>query len=447
MANIYSSIEILYKQIHENKNLITNEFDYHKTKNSIAILKKITASLENLAKNYDAGNSIAKVSMDFKKIHANFEQNSQHHDYDLINNVQNQKIKNKLDNNYDLCYICKTRITLAQKHDFYSYMCNICGIINKSKRDAYQDLHGKFAIVTGGRVKIGFETALRLLRCGCHVLITSRFAKDALERYTKESDYDKWIHNLKIFEANFLDLDDTKKFIKFVFENYKSIDYLINNAAQTIARPKEFYNHLLLANPDVNLIKQCIINNNLAIDYQNNPIIIAPQNTQLFPLNKYDQFGQQLDLRDNNSWMLEIDDIDIKELLEVQAINNITPFIIITKLIPLLKKENNYSWIINVTSMEGIFNYNSKNTHHVHTNMAKAGLNMMTRTSGKYLYEKYNIVMCAVETGWNNPQQPLSYDFKTPIDCLDGAMRILDPIFNELKAHSVVYKDYQIHNW
>jgi NAD(P)-dependent dehydrogenase (short-subunit alcohol dehydrogenase family) len=420
MTNIFLDIENLYKQIHKNKKIINTEFDYNKTKNSINILKKIIADFDNSLKNYEA-----------------------------VNNIKNNDTKKNVNNNYDLCYICKTKINSSQTHDFYKFMCNLCGTINKLKRDVYKNLTGKIAIITGGRVKIGFETALRLLRCDCHVVITSRFAKDALERYSKEPDYEKWIHKLKIYEVDFLDINGTKNFVKYIFENYKSIDYLINNAAQTIARPKEFYNHLLLANPNTNLIKECICNsdNYLIINKQNNSVIIAPQNTELFPLNKYDQFGQQLDLRDNNSWMLEIDDIEIAEMLQVQAINNITPFILITKLIPLLRKENNFSWIINVTSMEGIFNYNNKNTHHVHTNMAKAGLNMMTRTSGKYLYEKYNIVMCAVETGWNNSQQPLSYDFQTPIDCLDGAMRILDPIFNELKIHSVVYKDYQIHNW
>jgi NAD(P)-dependent dehydrogenase (short-subunit alcohol dehydrogenase family) len=420
MNNISLSIRELYNNVHQNKKDISikDEKDYKSIKNNYQILKKITNEFDNIIKNYEQ-----------------------------INNITSNDKTYGLDKNYSYCYICKTKISEFNQHDFYTKMCFTCGTINKLKRDVIKDLTGKIAIVTGGRVKIGFETSLRLLRCNCYVIITTRFAKDAIIRYTKEVDYENWINNLKIYEINFLNLDETKNFIKFIFDNYKKIDYLINNAAQTISRPKDFYNHLLLAEPNVKLVKECIVNKN-SMEISNGAVILAPQNTHLFPLEKYDRFGQQIDLRDNNSWMLELDDINLEEFLEVQAINNITPFILVQKLIPILQKQNSeFSWIINVTSMEGIFNYNNKNTHHVHTNIAKAGLNMMTRTSGKYLYEKYNIVMCAVETGWNNPQQPLSYDFDTPIDCLDGAMRILDPIFSNLTKHSVVYKDYQIHNW
>jgi hypothetical protein len=206
---------------------------------------------------------------------------------------------------------------------------------------------------------------------------------------------------------------------------------LINNAAQTIDRPNDFYNHLLLANPDVKMINSHIINpthksynyckkmivnndndsndnNNLILEHNNNNNLILEHNTELFPLNKYDQFGQQIDLRKENSWILEIDEIEIKEFLKVQAVNNFTPFVFVNKFLPLLKRDcGQCSWIINVSSMEGIFNWKYKSSRHVHTNMAKSSLNMMTRTCGEYLFEKYNVVMCAVETGWNNSQFPL----------------------------------------
>jgi NAD(P)-dependent dehydrogenase (short-subunit alcohol dehydrogenase family) len=105
-----------------------------------------------------------------------------------------------------------------------------------------------------------------------------------------------------------------------------------------------------------------------------------------------------------------------------------------------------YSWIINVTSMEGVFNWKHKSSKHPHTNMAKAALNMFTRTCGQY-YIKSNIVMVCVDTGWNNSQSPLSYDTHTPVDCVDGAARILDPIYRELKQPGILYKDFENHVW
>jgi NAD(P)-dependent dehydrogenase (short-subunit alcohol dehydrogenase family) len=415
---MYSYIDELYEKIHDHKININNKNDYESMKRSIFKLKKIATIFENKTKNYETKEDIKEDTEEPQK--------------------------------YNKCYICNVPTTTTTSHDFYTKMCNLCGIINKIKRDSYINQKGKIALITGGRVKIGYETALRLLRCECQVIITTRFAKDALQRYINEPDHNKWIQNLKIFEADFLSLTDTKNLVNYLFTNYTNIDYLINNAAQTIDRPRDFYNHLLLANPDIKLIQQTIINHNCKLITNNNNCdkIILEQDTNLFPLKKYDQFGQQIDLRNSNSWILEIDQINITEFLKVQAVNNITPFVLINQLLPLLKKEkNNYSWIINVSSMEGIFNWKNKSSRHVHTNMAKSSINMMTRTCGDYLYHKYNIVMCAVETGWNNSQFPNSYEFKTPIDCLDGAMRILDPIFCKLTKYGIIYKDYQIYNW
>lgn len=63
-------------------------------------------------------------------------------------------------------------------------MCLDCGNFNEARRNAKKpDLTGKIAIVTGGRIKIGYLTTLLLLRSGCEVHVTSRFPKDALQRY------------------------------------------------------------------------------------------------------------------------------------------------------------------------------------------------------------------------------------------------------------------------
>jgi NAD(P)-dependent dehydrogenase (short-subunit alcohol dehydrogenase family) len=353
------------------------------------------------------------------------------------------------------CYSCKVGLWRDDmRHKVYTNMCWLCGNINFSKRDFKKDLTGKIAIVTGGRVKIGYETAIRLLRNNCVVIVTSRFVDDCLERYEKDPKFNEFKQNLFIYQLNMLNGNSVKKFVQYIFDNFSKIDYLINNAAQTIKRPKEFFLHLLdkidedkhkgkssIVYRDNEELKLLDLGNKLMLGYEKYEI------STLFPKGELDQFGQQIDLRTENSWMLEAEHVDLAELAEVYIINSIGPYVLSTQLKPLMTKTGrDHSWVINVTSMEGVFNWDKKPSRHPHTNMAKAALNMFTRTSGQH-YATSNIIMVCVDTGWNNPQQPNSYDFETPIDCADGAARILDPIYRELKKHSVLYKNYEIHPW
>lgn len=369
---------------------------------------------------------------------------------------QSVKKSNKIKN--PCCYVCKVKLWKDDmRHNIHTDMCWLCGNINHSKRDFVKNLSNKVAIVTGGRVKIGFETAIRLLRNGCTVVVTSRFVDDCLERYAKDPDYEKFKHRLFIYQLNMLDGNSINTFVKYIFTTFSHVDYLINNAAQTIKRPKEFFQHLLDKIDDTNRDeKQKLIvhrdeselrlldqHNDLLIGYDKNEI------SEIFPQGELDMFGQQIDLRMNNSWMLEAEEVNLRELAEVYIINSIAPYILSTKLKPVMansEDSRDYSWIINVTSMEGVFNWDFKPSRHPHTNMAKAALNMFTRTCGQH-FIKVNIVMVCVDTGWNNPQQPNSYDFQTPVDCADGAARILDPIYRELKQCGVLYKDFEPHAW
>ena len=86
-----------------------------------------------------------------------------------------------------------------------------------------------------------------------------------------------------------------------------------------------------------------------------------------------------------NTWKQELEEINVEEMLEVLVVNLITPFILNTKLKPLMERNNEKKeprFIINVSAMEGVFHRQKKSSHHAHTNMAKAALNMMTRTAG-----------------------------------------------------------------
>lgn len=373
------------------------------------------------------------------------------------------------------------------RHEIYTQMCLVCGKTNLERRDVKKDLTGKIAVVTGGRIKNGYETAIRLLRNNCTVIVTTRFVDDCLDRYKKEKDYDNFKKRLFIYQLNLMCGKNITNFVQYITETFHRIDFLINNAAQTIKRPIQFYEHLIerasletkqidnskieqenkqtteqtieqtieqttkhsidkddskiIVHKDISEFK--LLNSGMApmIDYKDDKV------SELFPPNEFDQFGQQIDLRTENSWILEAEHVDPTELAEVSLINSIAPYILSTYLKPLLtKRGDEYSWIINVTSMEGVFNWDKKPTRHPHTNMAKASLNMFTRTAGRH-YKKSNIIMVCVDTGWNNSQYPNTYDIQTPIDCADGAARILDPIYRELKTHSIFYKNFKKHNW
>jgi len=394
------------------------------------------------------------------------------------------------DKNIKACYICRNPISI--QHGHYRYMCMLCGQINWSKRIATKKLNGVNVVVTGGRLKIGFETAIKLLRCGCNVIISTRFANDALYRYKAESDFEDWKDRLHIVQVNFISSTSVTKFIQFIMETFQTLDILINNAAQTIKRAAEFYkkevtrqiddtdnniklvvdtdlqlesikteylkiqNTELYSIPDISEIPvEQLCNGNkenqcsslIVPDGDINDITKYNEYIQkIYPEGHVDEFGQQIDMSPVNSWMLEIGYINIRECMEVHLINSIIPFTLISALIPIMKKNgDNFSWIINVSSMEGCFN-RKKSTCHPHTNMAKASLNMMSRTAAGTLI-KDHIVLCSVDTGWNNNQAPKGYDTVTPVDCIDGAARILDPIFRELKKPGIFYKDFIEHAW
>ena len=391
------------------------------------------------------------------------------------------------DKHIKACYVC--RRSIHTQHNHYTHMCMLCGHINWHKRIATKKMKGVNAVVTGGRIKIGFETATRLLRCGCNVIISTRFADDALERYKAEPDFEDWKERLYIVQVNFLTIASTKKFIQFVMSTFTTLDILINNAAQTIKRVAEFYkNEMTKQIDDTDNNIKLLIDTDLRIESIKDEYLRQVENTipdttsnivldtsdtnkemslvalaahkddikdvtkyteyvqKIFPEGKLDEFGQQMDMSPVNSWVLEIGDIDIRECAEVHLINSITPFTLISALIPIMKRQgDHFSWIINVSSMEGCFN-RKKSACHPHTNMAKASLNMMSRTAAGTLI-KDHIVLCSVDTGWNNNQMPKGYDAKTPVDCVDGAARILDPIFRELKKPGVFYKDFMEHDW
>jgi len=351
------------------------------------------------------------------------------------------------------CYVCKKRFESENSHAFYNSMCGTCGDFNYAMRTRKRDLTGYTAIVTGGRVKIGYEIALWLLRNNCKTIVTTRFPADALMRFKKEEDYETFKDRLFLYGLDFKDLKKVYQFIDFIQNNYKEVNILINNAAQTIYQTDE-YNRQLLQDEEIAMkALQNDPNNNLKSDLALIKSCNSPTTNQLSLMEKefpvYDVNNIPVDFSAKNSWNKQIDEIEFREFAEAQVINSWVPFILCSQLKKQMTVPDKMSFIINVSAMEGKFDYDSKSSHHPHTNMAKASLNMMTRTCGSN-FAKSNIYMTSVDTGWCTEMDPLhkfTNQRTVPLDEIDGAMRVLHPIIDDLKLHSVLLKDYHITTW
>jgi NAD(P)-dependent dehydrogenase (short-subunit alcohol dehydrogenase family) len=359
------------------------------------------------------------------------------------------------------CYVCKgvvwnDKTQVNHSHSFYPQMCLECGDFNFAKRMQTKDLTGKIAVVTGCRIKIGYEIMLKLLRSGCRVIGTTRFPQDAALRFSKEDDFLQWKDHLELYALDLKRLGDVHVFLEHLKSKLPELHILINNAAQTISRPEAYYTHLkdIETTPLLDSAVQALIPSSplktMFIENHSHEMIEKQQQQQhLFPVGEKDQDGQQLDLRKTNSWMASLGKISTEEMVEVHAINTFAPFIFCSELSKIMEKTPGKKFIINVSAMEGQFS-RYKTPNHPHTNMAKAALNMLTRTSACKLVNS-NIFMTAVDTGWVTDERPhhmkTQDTFVPPLDCLDGAMRCLDPIFTESEHFGIFLKDYTLTMW
>ncbi len=382
------------------------------------------------------------------------------------------------------CYVCHKKITKMNTHPFYRRMCIECGNSNWEKRQELVSLSGYTALVTGGRIKIGYETSLKLLRSGAFVVVTTRFPVDAVHRYSDEEDFQEWSTRLIVYQIDFRQIQNIYGLINFMYNSFDHLDILINNAAQTVRHPIDYYTDLLETEkngydklPD-NLKKlivhqvnsECFTELQKTFDgmvnfktMQNKPVLYKNENlTKSFQVEDCKVRGMQIynksDIQKHNSWIAKACDISLIEMLEVQLINVTTPFVLCTELRNLMEcSPNRYKHIVNVSAMEGKFSKPNKNCFHPHTNMAKASLNMLTRTSAQDFFES-GIIMNSVDTGWITDENPDWIKEKNkkkgltlPLDSRDGASRLCDPIFsslirNDIK-YGVFYKNYKQTEW
>src|SRR3954464_3212107 len=325
------------------------------------------------------------------------------------------------------CYICKTRFHTVDA--FYHQLCPPCAELNRSRRDARADLTGRTALLTGGRAKIGMYIALRLPRDGAHTTIPTRFPRDAVRRFSAMPDSADWMHRLRVVG---IDLRDPAQVVALAdsVAARGPLDILINNAAQTVRRSPGAYSALSEAEsaplPDGELPEMITFAHTsdphpqaLTSSLASHPQLTAQSLTSLALTagsadaariaagTAVDAGGLLPDLHDVNSWTQRVDEVDPVELLEVQLCNSTAPFILISRLRPAMAASSaRRTYIVNVSAMEGVFARGYKGAGHPHTNMAKAALNMLTRTSAQEMFQTDGILMNSVDTGWITDERP-----------------------------------------
>jgi NAD(P)-dependent dehydrogenase (short-subunit alcohol dehydrogenase family) len=325
-------------------------------------------------------------------------------DLDVISNLTPNMVRPYLP--FDgriVCYGCGKMCRAL--HADYVMCCFQCGELFRKMRTLSRDLTGYIAFVTGGRTKLGHQVVKKLLRAGAKVYATTRRPKEANDLFMLYEDSNVWCDRLRFFELdlNVSNLEEVLKSIRDkILENDDHIDLLINVAAQTIGlRDNAMYS-------------------------------LYPTNNK--DMNRYGDMASGPSGRDN-CWNKTLIDVNQSLMESVFRINAIAPALIIKTMFLLLKNSPiNRPRIINTHAREGLFSVR-KTPRHIHTNMGKAALHMLTLCLGRekiMTHAGVKIAIHGIDPGWISIDE---YGMKErpfdvpPIDEIDGAARLLYPVF------------------
>lgn len=378
------------------------------------------------------------------------------------------------------CHACRGRLVAV--HPRYAGLCPPCGGRHQGKRTQTADLSGRVALVTGARVSSGFATTLKLLRAGAVVIGTSRFPRDAALRFAAEPDFACWSTRLHLYGLDFRSPAWVEAFTAHIAGTVDRLDILVNNAAQTVRRPASFYTHLVAGeitpiqamDPPVRRVlaagqgfarRQFVGAGPVdatpgALSAMLSQVRVLPEDaTAALPGGAAQvPAGPVDDLRATNSWLLRLGEVATAECLEVLLVNAAAPFVLAGRLRERMARDALADkWIVNVSAVEGQFSRRHKNDRHPHLNMAKAALNMLTRSSAAD-YARDRIYMNSVDVGWFSNGEPAavaaamrSRGFTLPLDEIDAAARVCDPIFSGVRTgrnvHGKLLKDYEPVEW
>jgi NAD(P)-dependent dehydrogenase (short-subunit alcohol dehydrogenase family) len=348
------------------------------------------------------------------------------------------------------CYVCKS--PYRQVDTFYHRLCPDCAADNTARRALSTDLSGRRALLTGGRVKIGFQLALMMLRDGAEVLVTSRFPHDTVRRFREAEGSAQWLDRLTVLAVDLRDPRQVLGLCEELRQEGRPLDILVNNAAQTVRRPPESY--ALLSAGEYDALPAGA---RQAPGFRPMRMLEGPAAALPLALREADEAGLLPDPSPENSWSARLGALDPAEVLETQLVNALAPALLCDRLLPLLlAAPRPRRYVVNVTAVEGRFAVRNKMPGHPHTNMAKAALNMLTRTSAAELAGQ-GVHMCAVDTGWITDENPApkkarmaEAGFRTPLDIVDGAARVYDPIVRGEAGDpvsGVFLKDYREAAW
>ncbi|KAE8392463.1 hypothetical protein BDV23DRAFT_192581 [Aspergillus alliaceus] len=381
------------------------------------------------------------------------------------------------------CYMCHLETPPGDTHDTYPSLCRPCGSFNLASSAISLPpslmLWGKTALVTGGRVNLGFSTALRLLRCGASVIVSSRYPRDTVVRYERESDYGSWGPRLKVVGADFRTARDAFRLVEVVKRllddwdgegrgaSSTTLDILINNAAQTLTDPVRSETRAIMREEQLGEkvgVHRCIadhedryvpklrggvrsvwggIEDRVRLQIAGGGLTDnGLEQTQIQKGLGPDADGE---VSSKSSWTQSLDQIPYEDVISAQAVNAFVPLILCRELLPRMGAVGTSSrplgYIINVSSREGILESKTKSPskagHHVHTNMSKAALNMITETESESAWKR-RVAMNTVDPGYMSAAPECQQAEGCPIGFEDGAARVLWPIAVGERDHRVI---------